>query len=100
MRNAYYICLFLLLPVVGVADTGSAEYQVLRGLLEGNLAVVFSVVAALFGLYQWLIQQQTWGLIVLLIAVVFTALPSIFDGLCGGMQGFLAATGVTLQCGG
>jgi hypothetical protein len=64
------------------SGTGSNLGQAFSDLIGSNIALIIGVAMALFGLYEWLVAQNTavgLGMIVFGIAIAFV--PNIFQGL-------------------
>lgn len=79
----------------GVGDTtsqgaGAELLDSTLGLITGSLGTLIGLGIALFGLYMWLIQQSSWGIMVMIGGVAITAFPGIFEWM---RTGFSDATG-------
>lgn len=74
-----------------ISKTSGGELlsQVL-GMVSGSLGTLIGLGIALFGLYMWLIQQSSWGIMVMIGGVALTAFPGIFEWMRGGFE---SATG-------
>ena len=72
------------------ADAGAELTANFMDMLQGSLGTLIGLGIALFGLYMWLIQQTSWGIMVMLGGVALTAFPGIFDWM---QQGVVDATG-------
>jgi hypothetical protein len=83
--------LFTAMPEVALAQTssvvGSNALNFLdQGLIRGNWGTIIGLVIALFGLYVWLIRQETWGVVVIIGGVLVTFFPGVFDTLDEGLR--------------
>ena len=54
------------------------------GMVSGSLGTLIGLGIALFGLYMWLIQQSSWGIMVMIGGVAVTAFPGIFEWVRSG----------------
>ena len=73
---------FSLTPELAMAQgVGGTLKTDITNMITGNIGTVVGLVIALFGLYMWLVQQATWGLMVILGGVCVTIFPGIFAGL-------------------
>ena len=76
-------------PTGGTID-GAAQgsgQTVLTGLssvFSGNLALAAGLGLAFFGFWMWAVQQQSWGIVILICGVIITAFPGIFEGMTKG----------------
>ena len=77
-----------MLPEAAFADTttGNTLFTDVQNLIRGNLGVVIGLALSLFGLWMWLVQQATWGLIIVIGGAALTAFPGIFGSLSQGIQ--------------
>jgi len=57
--------------------------------MSGNLGTAFGLGIAVFGLYMWIVQQATWGIVMIIGGVAITAFPGLFGGI---RESFQAAT--------
>lgn len=65
----------------GVANTLNQD---ISGLITGNLGAVIGLGVSLFGLWLWLMQQNQWGLAILIFGAAITAFPGVFNSIQGG----------------
>jgi hypothetical protein len=86
------------------ADSDNAGEELLDsvfGLITGSLGTLIGLGIALFGLYMWLIQQSSWGIMVMIGGVAVTAFPGIFEwmraGFADATDGQGTESGVDLQ---
>ena len=70
---------------VSKATGGELLSQVL-GMVSGSMGTLIGLGIALFGLYMWLIQQSSWGIMVMIGGVALTAFPGIFEWMRGGFE--------------
>jgi hypothetical protein len=61
-----------------------------QNILVGQLGTVIGLGISLFGLWVWLAQQSSWGLLIVIAGAAITAFPGLYKGLT---QGFKAAFG-------
>ena len=78
----------LLMPEVAHAQsgTGASLFNDVQDLVQGNLGVVIGLALSLFGLWMWLVQQATWGLIIVVGGAALTAFPGIYGSLNQGIK--------------
>lgn len=85
---------FAMLPEAALAQSadqaGEDLMQNVLNMMTGSLGTLIGLGIALFGLYMWLIQQSSWGIMVMIGGVALTAFPGIFDWM---REGFADATG-------
>jgi hypothetical protein len=93
---AFTLVIIGILPDVAIAQTssgggagGSLKTDVV-GILTGNLGTVVGLGVSLFGLWVWLAQQSSWGLLIVIAGAAVTAFPGLYSGMA---QGFAAAFG-------
>lgn len=74
----------------GAGDTtvGSELFGDIQTLIQGNLGVIAGLLISLFGLWMWLVQQSSWGLLIVIAGAALTAFPGIYGSLS---EGFSAA---------
>ena len=65
----------------GGVDVGSDLFDDVQDLIRGNLGVVIGLVLSLFGLWMWLVQQATWGLVIVVGGAALTAFPGIYGAV-------------------
>ena len=65
-------------------NVGQSALGGVSSLLSGNIALVIGLCLGVFGLWTWLVKQETWGIILILGGVVLTAFPGIFDSITTG----------------
>ena len=70
------------------AGVGENLFSDIQGMIQGNLGVIAGLLISLFGLWMWLVQQSSWGLIIVIAGAALTAFPGIYGSLS---QGFEAA---------
>ncbi len=103
MTMAFFIALVGLVfmaPEAAAADASSAKgvggdlTSSLVNVVQGNLGLFAGIALALFGLYTWLVAQNTGtGIIMIIGGVIVTAFPGIFAGLAEGAQKLAGAAG-------
>ncbi len=86
------ICLlfFVAIPLAHAAPdggpVGKAETGILVDLLSGNLGLFIGLAIAIFGFYQALVEQKTWGWVMIIGGTIVTAWPGIFKGMYEGVN--------------
>lgn len=84
----------LLIPIVGITQgVGQAETEILAGVLSGNLGLLVGLIAGVFGMYIWLVEQRSWGLVMIILGATFTAFPSLFEAMYNGVNPIISTTG-------
>lgn len=72
----------------GSTDTSAMGSQIkstLEGLMRGNMGALVGCLVSLFGFWMAFMQQNFgWGLAVILLGVMITAGPSIYNSIEGG----------------
>ena len=76
----------------GATDVGNTLYQNVQDLIRGNLGVVIGLVLSLFGLWMWLVQQATWGLLIVIGGAALTAFPGIYGSISSGITNAFSGT--------
>lgn len=101
MFVAFAALILTMLPdVAAAAGTGTqaagGELLVtVSNLVKGSLGTLIGLGIALFGLYMWLIQQASWGIMVMIGGVALTAFPGIFDWMSKGVTDVNSANTTT-----
>ena len=75
-------------------DLGGNFAETLMKTLRGNGGIFIGVAIALLGLYTWLMKQNTWGVVMIIGGVAFTAFPGLFDGVAEGLNTVASSLGV------
>lgn len=65
---------------------GEELLDTVLGLVTGSMGTLIGLGIALFGLYMWLIQQSSWGIMVMIGGVALTAFPGIFEWMRSGFS--------------
>jgi hypothetical protein len=93
----FVVHLFFMLPTIAVAQqkAGQAETSILSSILSGNLGLFIGLIAGASGVYIWLIRRESWGLILLILGVLFTAFPELFESLYNSVNPLITTTGGT-----
>jgi len=76
--------------VQGGDKVGGDMLEAIIQQMSGNLGTAFGLGIAVFGLYMWIVQQATWGIVMIIGGVAFTAFPGLFGGM---RESFQAAAG-------
>ena len=67
-------------------SVGENLFGDIQDLIQGNLGVLAGLLISLFGLWMWLVQQSSWGLIVVIAGAALTAFPGIYSGISQGIE--------------
>ena len=57
-----------------------------QDLIRGNLGVVVGLGLSLFGLWMWLVQQATWGLLIVVGGAALTAFPGFYGAISSNIK--------------
>ena len=70
------------------ADTTTGEDLLtdVQGLIGGKLGTVIGLGVSLFGLWVWLAQQSSWGLLILIAGAALTAFPGLYGSLADAIK--------------
>ena len=71
---------------------GESLFKDLTGNLSGTVGTTAGLVISLFGLYMWIWNQVSWGVMVAVGGALLTAFPGIYENLASGTQGAFKAT--------
>jgi len=102
-KNIFLVAIFAVLglalammPELAIAqDAGESALDDLLAGMTGSIGTFVGLLIALFGLYVWLVQQNTWGIMIIIAGVAVTAFPGIFDGMRDGLNAALSNTGAS-----
>lgn len=93
------VCL-LALPLDAWAQFGGSAGSVgnsllndVQGLISGRLGTVIGLGISLFGLWMWLAQQSSWGLLIVIGGAALTAFPGLYGSLAGAFKDAFSSTG-------
>ena len=88
---------FTLMPEMALAapEDGSGQESVgaLSDAIESNYGLLIGLGVAALGMWMWLIDQNTWGVVMMIGGVAITAFPGLFQGLYQGLDPFLNTAG-------
>ena len=92
--------LFTMMPEMANASApaggaGSSTADDLQTLITGNIGTLVGLGIALLGLYTWLVQQSSWGVIMIIGGVAVTAFPGLFQSMQGGFSAAFSGSGAT-----
>jgi hypothetical protein len=79
------------------AGTGGTKFrETLEGLVTGNIGLLVGLALAVFGIYTWVVKQETTaGLLLIVGGVLITIAPGVFNSLGGLVSPIVSATGGT-----
>lgn len=101
MKQSYKLTILLLLVTFGLAlpdlalagstttsstAVGSTALSDVAKLVTGNIGTLIGLGIALLGLYTWLVQQSSWGIVMIIGGVAVTAFPGLFANLQAGFS--------------
>ena len=79
----------------GIGEGGKSSVQAVSDAIESNYGLLIGLGVAALGMWMWLIDQNTWGVVMMIGGVAITAFPGLFGGLYEGLAPFLQeASGV------
>lgn len=85
---------FALAPDVAHANgAGQSLLADITGLLTGSMGTVVGLGISLFGLWVWLAQQSSWGLLIVIAGAAITAFPGLYKGMTDGFKAAFAGSG-------
>ncbi len=86
---------FALLPDIAMAQVGGGGttsnvgnnlFNDVQSLIRGNIGVLVGLLISLFGLWMWLVQQSSFGLVIVIAGAAVTAFPGIYAGISQGIN--------------
>lgn len=82
----------LAFATTGASGAGQDFGKDLVALMSGNWGTLAGLLVAILGLYTWLVKQETWwGIMMLVFGIAVTAFPGLFanmqDGFKSAIQG-------------
>jgi len=84
---------FLIAPDIAFAEAGGSLLTDVQNLLTGSVGTVVGLGVSLFGLWVWLAQQSSWGILILIAGAAVTAFPGLYKGLAEGFENAFATSG-------
>lgn len=75
------------------STAGQSLLQDITGLLTGSMGTVVGLGISLFGLWVWLAQQSSWGLLIVIAGAAITAFPGLYKGMTDGFKAAFAGSG-------
>ena len=95
MIFALLVAVSLVLPDVAHAQSnvGNSLLTDIQGLISGRLGTVIGLGISLFGLWMWLAQQSSWGLLIVIAGAALTAFPGLYGSLAGAFKSAFTTTG-------
>lgn len=94
------VAVFAMLPDVAMASSGGVGDTLLTDITDlftGNLGTIIGLGISLFGLWMWLVQQSSWGLIILIAGAALTAFPGIYGSISKGFQNAFDETDTSVR---
>lgn len=93
-----FVCLltsaFVLVPEVASAQTaGQGLLSDITNMLQGSIGTVVGLGVSLFGLWVWLAQQSSWGLLIVIAGAAITAFPGLYKGMTDGFKAAFSGSG-------
>jgi len=74
-------------------NVGSGLLSDVQQLISGRLGTVIGLGISLFGLWMWLAQQSSWGLLIVVAGAALTAFPGLYGSLAGSFRSAFSSTG-------
>jgi len=87
--------LFAMVPDVAHAEAGTSLLTDVQNLLTGSLGTVVGLGISLFGLWVWLAQQSSWGILILIAGAAITAFPGLYKGMTDGFKSAFSSSGAS-----
>ncbi len=84
--------LFTMVPEMAHA-AGESLLTDVQNLLTGSLGTVVGLGISLFGLWVWLAQQSSWGILILIAGAAITAFPGLYKGMTDGFKSAFGTVG-------
>jgi hypothetical protein len=75
------------------SNAGQGVLDSITGLLTGSMGTVVGLGISLFGLWIWLAQQSSWGLLVLIAGAAITAFPGLYKSMTDSFKSAFSAAG-------
>ena len=92
----------MLLPEMAFAQTITAGDDTLRAItdaFQSNGGVIVGLLLAMLGLWQWIVSQNSWGLVMIIGGVIITAFPGLFQSMQDAMEDLFGQAGITERAG-
>lgn len=65
----------------GASDIGSKELTLVQSLITGSVGAFFGLLVAFCGVYVFIVKGSNFGIILIILGVAITFLPSIYNGV-------------------
>lgn len=85
--------IFALVPDMAHATAGQSLLTDIQNILTGQLGTVVGLGISLFGLWVWLAQQSSWGLLIVIAGAAITAFPGLYKGMTDGFKAAFGTVG-------
>ena len=85
-----------LMPEAALAqgsNVGNSLLNDIQGLIGGRLGTVVGLGISLFGLWVWLAQQSSWGLLIVIAGAALTAFPGLYGSLTDAFKSAFSSSG-------
>ncbi|MFZ2619721.1 MAG: hypothetical protein WAX89_02515 [Alphaproteobacteria bacterium] len=75
----------------GTVTAGTELSKTIVSQLQGGWGIAIGLVMAAYGLYTWLIKQETWGVLVIFGGIFLTILPTFMAKSSGAVKATVEA---------
>jgi type IV secretory pathway VirB2 component (pilin) len=80
---------------LAATDAGGSLLTDINNMLGGSVGTIAGLGIAVLGLYMWLVQQASWGIVMIIGGVLITIFPQVFTGLKSGVTKAVATSAPT-----
>lgn len=70
----------------GLQDAGGAFTASFVQTIQGNIGLLIGLGIAFFGLWTWIMSQNSWGIVMIIGGIAVTAFPGLFDGVANTLR--------------
>ena len=78
---------------VAAGSGGGDSVKAVADAIESNYGLLVGLGVAALGMWMWLMDQNNWGVVMMVGGVAITAFPGLFGGLYDGVSGFFEGAG-------
>lgn len=99
MKFIFVVFLVFITSIVS-ADVGTEftpELSFVQTFLESNYILFLALILAIMGFWQFIVHGNSFGLIVIILAVGLTAFPGIYKGFYAGTRSFVHSAAETTE---